>query len=59
MPASVRTPALENEEVAVPPKYAVPVLEKSVDDAFANCCNAVHAFAFARFSPMVRAVPPL
>ena len=30
---SVRTPAFENVAVAVPPKYAIPVFEKSVDDA--------------------------
>lgn len=31
--ASVRTPALENEEVALAPKYAGPYAEKRVDDA--------------------------
>lgn len=31
--ASVSAPVAENDEVAVPPKYAVPVFEKSVEDA--------------------------
>ena len=56
--ASVSAPVDENEEVAVPPKYARYALS-CVDDAFANCCKPVQVFAFVRLRPMVRAVPPL
>jgi hypothetical protein len=34
--ARVRAPAEEKDEVAEPPKYAVPVLEKSVEEALAK-----------------------
>lgn len=35
------------------------MLERSVEVAFANVCNAVQLFAFPRFKPIVRAVDPL
>ena len=49
--ASVRAPALENDDVALPPKYAVPKLENKDEEAFANLWRAVQMLAF----PMLRA----
>lgn len=45
--------------VAVPPKYAVPTFERSVEDALANDWSAVHEFAFPVLRETVRAVEPL
>lgn len=45
-------------DVAVPPKYAIPVLEKSVDDAFANVWSTVQLLAFPVLRVTVRAVEP-
>ena len=59
--ARVRTPAFEKDDVAVPPKYAVPVLEKREDEAFAKDCRAVQLFALPRLRemvPLVVIVPP-
>ena len=56
-PITSRSPAELNVEVAVPPKYAVPKLEKRVVEAFKNCWSAVHMFPCARLSVAVR-VPP-
>lgn len=57
--ASVNAPALENDEVAVPPKYAVPVLEKRVDEAFAKDCKAVQMLALPRLRAAVTAAVSL
>jgi hypothetical protein len=57
-PASESCPALLKVDVAVPPKYAVPVFEKSVDDAFENVCSAVHVLALLRLRETVRAAEP-
>src|SRR3989344_1163069 len=46
--ARVRTPALENELVAVAPKYALLNTERMVVEALENCWSPVHAFGFAR-----------
>ncbi len=44
--ASVRAPAELNDEVAEPPKYAVPNTESCVVDAPAEkSCSALHVFA--------------
>jgi hypothetical protein len=46
-------------DVAVPPKYAVPVFERRVEEALVKRWRPVQTFAFVRFKPMVRAVEPL
>ena len=56
--ARVSTPAEEKLEVAVPPKYAVPVLEKSEVEALAKDCRAVHELALPRLRDRVPAAPP-
>jgi len=56
---SVRAPVDEKVLVAVPPKYAVPVLEKRVEEALRNDCRAVHALAFAMLSESEELVPPI
>jgi hypothetical protein len=55
----VMAPAEEIVVVAVPPKYAVPVLENSVDEALVNDWRPVHAFALVRLSDSVVAEPPM
>src|SRR3989344_7420282 len=55
---SVRAPAESNVEVAVAPKYAVPVLEKRVEEALRNDWRAVQLLAFAMFRERELAVPP-
>ena len=61
----VRTPVEEKLDVALPPKYAVPVLEKSVEDALAKDWRAVQMLACPRFKvavkvpPRVAGVPPM
>jgi len=49
-PARLRTPAAENDEVAVPPKDAICVTESCVEDARANCWSAVQVLALFRLS---------
>jgi len=56
VPATERLPAESIVVVALPLKYAIPTLEKMVDDAFANDCSAVQTFALPRLS--VREVEP-
>jgi len=54
----VREPVEENVEVAVPPKYAVPVLEKRVEEALANVERPVNEEAPVTFSvPAVARLP--
>ena len=61
-PASVSVPSEPNDDVALPPKYAVPKLEKLVVEAPAEkSWSAVQVFAFPRLSetvPLVVIVPP-
>lgn len=57
--ASVRAPALEKLDVAVPPKYAVPVFEKRVEEALRNDCSAVQLLALAMLRESDDAVPPI
>ena len=52
-------PALLIVVVLVPPKYAVPVFEKSVEDAFAKRWSAVQIFAFPIFKSTVAAAVSL
>ena len=55
----VREPLVEKVEVAVAPKYAVPVLEKRVEDALRNDWRAVQTLALAILSESEEAVPPI
>ena len=65
--ARVRAPAEEKEEVAVPPKYAVPKLDKFVVEAPAEkSCRAFQvfvaerrAFDVPRHVPMIETQPEL
>ena len=59
--ASVSCPRLLKEDVAVPPKYAVPKLEKLVDDAPPEkSCNALQMLADERRDALlVRQVPEM
>lgn len=64
-PATDRFPAESNVEVAVPPKYAVPTLERMVVEALENFWRAVHVLGLARLRvavrmpPSVAGVPPI
>ena len=55
--ASVSTPAELNVEVAVPPKYAVPKFESSVEEALVNVCRALQVFATELLTPLLIQVP--
>ena len=61
----VRAPALENDDVAVAPKYDGPYEEKRELEALLNCCRAVQVFACPRFRvavsvpEVVIGVPPI
>src|SRR5207253_2728979 len=39
--------------VEVPPKYALPVTERSEEDALVNCCNPVQELACPRLSDAI------
>ena len=54
----VSIPAPSNEEVAVPPKYAV-YAERRVEEELVNCWRAVHAFALVKLSASVAFDPPM
>ena len=56
-PASVSAPVEENDDVAVPPKYAFENTERLDDEAFWNVCNPVQLLALVRLRESV-AVPP-
>ena len=58
-PATTRFPAESIVVVALPPKYAVPVLEKRVEDAFENLWRAVQMLAFPMLSAAVTAAVSL
>ena len=56
---SVRAPAESKVLVAVPPKYAVPVLEKRVEEALRNDWRAVQLLALPMLRESEEAVPPI
>ena len=61
--ARVSAPAELKEEVAVPPKYAVPMLEKRVEEALLKvarplCTEVPATVKFPAESMVVVAVPP-